>query len=266
MTLVVGLVCQDAIIIASDSRTSDLASGRIRDDAQKISLLQLTKGVEALIAQAGHADLAARAVEILERIAKDKPLNDYRAVSDLAEQALKELRKRLLDQFHGSPEDFKKHLEEQDFELMIAHYYKSEPHIFTVQLAGSGLAIRRKRAKVCIGCGAPLADFLLNSFAVSEMPISEAFTTAIYAVEEVKKHDMRCGGETQAGSSFFVPDPRKIVTQLADDEMVQSIVSEIASFEKTLQEDHKLKMRAIVEQAAKKWHAKKEKVAGVDLR
>src|ERR1035441_4606720 len=88
MTLIAGIVCKDSIVLASDSRTTIREEYVFfRDDAAKIGVVELAadggRRPRALIAQSGNADMSARTIEIIERLAKDKPLSDYRAVADM---------------------------------------------------------------------------------------------------------------------------------------------------------------------------------------
>ena len=54
---------------------------------------------------------------------------------------------------------------------------------------------------VSIGCGAPIADFILDGFDIPSLDYSQTVATAIYCVNQVKKFDPRCGGRTQVASA-----------------------------------------------------------------
>lgn len=198
VTIIVGLICEDAIVLASDSRTTN-TDGTIRDDAEKLTIITFADGKQALVAQAGNADLSLRAVEILSKTAKNKTLTDYRSVASLAQDAIAELKHELMHQYHGfgfSLEEFAQYLEKYSFELMIAHYHDGDPYIFTLDF-GLGSANRARPPFVAIGCSHTLATFLLSWMDVSKMRSGVAFTAAIYTIREVKKIDARCGGPVQ---------------------------------------------------------------------
>jgi 20S proteasome alpha/beta subunit len=201
VTIVTALICKKGIVLASDSRTTN-PDGTHRDDTKKISILKFADGNEALVAQAGNADLGERVVEILTSMASTIPLNDRRAGADAAQDAISELKNQLRLQFKGTAEELQKHLNDYHFELMLVYFFEEVPCIFTLDLV-LGQSIPKKYSIYSIGCGSILADFCLKGFEVEKMPFNHAMTTAIYAIEEVKQFDSRCGGETQIGKCEF---------------------------------------------------------------
>ena len=134
VTIIVGIICKDAIVIASDSQTT--SGARKATDSDKVSVLQL-QDAKALVAQSGSSVLGARAVEILEGLAANQPLSDRRSVADLAQKAMRlltqELRAKNCD---CSMEELHEILRKQglECELMLAHYFDGQPYIYTVNL------------------------------------------------------------------------------------------------------------------------------------
>lgn len=212
VTIVSAILCKDAIIMASDSRTTN-EDGTVRDDTRKISVVKLMDGSRALVGQSGHADLASRAVEILTGLATQTPMTDYRTVADLSQDAVAQLKAELRRQFHGSAEELQRHFENHNFDLVIAHYAEVVPHIFTLCFS-IGSATLRRTSFVSIGCGSPIADFLLDGFDVSRMEFSAVMATALYVIEEVKTFDPRCGGATILASTHchWREDDEKLVS------------------------------------------------------
>jgi 20S proteasome alpha/beta subunit len=209
VTIVSSLVCKNAILMASDSRTTN-EDGTVRDDTTKIHIITMADDfTKFVVGQSGHDDLGARAIEILANMARTSSMNDYRAVADLAAKAVSALKDEIWSQFRGTPEELQKHFENHNFDLMLAHYYQdgngtTRPLIFTLRFS-LGTARLQNKNFVSIGCGSPIADFILDGFNVSELNFSAAMATAIYVVEQVKKFDPRCGGRTQIASAekFF---------------------------------------------------------------
>jgi hypothetical protein len=79
VTIIIGIICKDAIVLASDSQTT--SGGMKRTDTDKISSIKFaTKPV--LVAEAGNAGTSARALEILRGLARDIPIDDYRVPAD----------------------------------------------------------------------------------------------------------------------------------------------------------------------------------------
>ena len=259
VTIVVGLVGANSIVLVSDSRTTK-PDGTIDDEAQKISIINL-KDVQALVAQSGNADFSSRAVDILTQKASEKSLDDYRTIADLAQEAVKELKHQIRNQYESfkcSMEEFQKHFSDYDFSLMIAHYdHHRKPRIFTIDFL-SGIAVERKKEKVTMGCGANLADFLLSCFEVKTMGLGSCSTSGVYVVEQVKKFDARCGGKTRIGSTWFsarTDDPPAIT--LVEDQRVQDIVEGTAKIDKTIKDDWKKKIYDVVKEVAEKFKSYK---------
>ena len=124
-------------------------------------------------------------------------LNDYRAGADCVEKAISELRQKVREQVKGTSEEIQKQIESYSFELMIAYYYGKIQYIFTLDFA-AGLAIKRDREYWAIGCGSILADFIIARLDLSGFDTNHGIWTAVYAVEEIKKIESRCGGVTRA--------------------------------------------------------------------
>jgi hypothetical protein len=268
MTVIVGIICKDSIVLASDSRTTTEGEHlHFRDDAAKISVIELAaksgRRPQALIAQSGHADLSSRTVEIMERMAKDTPLNGYRAVADLAEAAVRELR----DQVFGnlpltSEEAVRQHYDKYGFNLMIVHFFDGKPYLFTVAFEYGVAVWKRGLNLVTLGCGGPLAEFLLKPFDLASMDTPLATTAAVYAIEAVKGFDPRCGGKTQTGAAFIAPDNSNQAS-LADWENLRFFVDEVESLVGAAKDDWTRIMKTVLERASTKWAARTKKMGDV---
>lgn len=200
VTIIVGLICERCVILASDSQTtysSGLGATK-RSDTQKISPITFRNG-QAIIAQAGDAALSGRAIEILTELAKGKEINDYRSVADLAQVAMRKLKDELrAANCDCTIEQLRSFIDEDDFhfELMIAYYYEKEPQVFTIDFK-IGIATKQPKPFTAIGCGSPIASYILSWFEIPKMTVQQCAITAMYAVEEVKQVDPFCGGPTR---------------------------------------------------------------------
>lgn len=192
MTIVIGIKCDQAIILACDSRTTD-ELGYSHDNAVKLHEITFQDGNIGIVAEAGHAELSSQAVEIMSRFAAQKPLADYRGFANCAVQAISELKQQLRLQFNGTAEELQKHFESHSFELMLANYFNGKPYIFTIRFE-LGLATKIDGNYRAIGCGAILADFLLSRVDFSKFSHNQSLWSALYAIEEIKQIDQRCGG------------------------------------------------------------------------
>lgn len=204
VTIITLTACNEFMVVASDSRTTR-PDGTISDDVVKIAVVGNSKQ-QGLIGQAGNSELASRALELILE-GGGKMDTSRRAIPDLAEKAVAEVKRQIRDQFKGSAEELQRHFSDYDFELLIAFYYNDVPSIYTLDFL-SGLAVSRSDSwggkcicRVSIGCGAPLANFLYGSFGgqIRTTSPGKEITMALYVVEQIKKFDPRCGGKTRVG-------------------------------------------------------------------
>ena len=94
VTLIVGIVCEDGIVVASDSQTTNLSSGMARTDGSKIYNITLSDGAQGIVATAGGVDWSLQIVERVEQMAKQVGLTGERSFADLVEKANIEVKKR----------------------------------------------------------------------------------------------------------------------------------------------------------------------------
>jgi 20S proteasome alpha/beta subunit len=85
VTLIVGIVCRDGIVIASDSQTTG-EYGEKQCDKEKVFRIEFKDRSPGLIATAGSLDFSTQVVEMIERCALEIEANNPRSLADLAEQ------------------------------------------------------------------------------------------------------------------------------------------------------------------------------------
>lgn len=226
VTIIIGIKCLQAILIACDSRTI-YPSGYVDDDAHKLHLIEFADGNSAIIAEAGNAEFSSQAVEMILSSAADQKISDYRTVATCAEKAVSALKQKVRDQYKGTAEELQKHFENYAFELMIAHYWQDEPYIFTLNFV-TGLATKRDKDYCAIGCGQVLADFLISRIDLSLFGTAHGMWTIAYAVEEIKRFDSRCGGRTRAALIATKGGISNAI--LYEDEAMQEAIDEAVAF------------------------------------
>jgi 20S proteasome alpha/beta subunit len=223
VTIIVGIVCEGVIILASDSQTT---SGTAKcEDARKITELIFSDGKKALVAQAGAVTLSARVVEIMEKLATKTPLSDYRAVADLATTAMRELKLELCRQnLDCTMEELHNWLRrgELECELMLAHYFNGKPYLFTISLS-IGIANRAGSHYVAIGCGGNLARYLLSEHLPANADRQLGYAIGVYTVENVKRHDAYCGGPTRIAAIYQFDGDVEFLKQSQIDEFEKAI-------------------------------------------
>ena len=198
MTLIVGIVCKKAIVVASDSQTT-WGTGKSYD-ANKMSELKYPYG-RALIAESGAVVTSTETVDQLSKLAGDRKLFDQHLLSGLAEMAVRKARDKLRFQnFECSSEELQNFIERNELnsELMIAHYENGKPRIDTISLA-LGISQRAKSFFEAVGSGSDLATYLLGDLCQRDMEEQTASVIAVHVVEIVKRHDPYCGGPTKLG-------------------------------------------------------------------
>jgi 20S proteasome alpha/beta subunit len=198
VTIIVGIICKDAVVLASDSQTTSGTTKRT--DTEKIIRVEFSN-FSALVAQAGYATFSGQAIEIFTNLAKGKEITDGRMVAEMAEQTMRQLKDRIrYQQGDCTMEELRdfvwKH--EMGCELMVAYYLEGKPHLFTIDMV-VGIANKVNSYYEAIGCGANLGSYLLSEYAMPQMMPNYAATIAIMVVNTVKSHDAYCGGETKVG-------------------------------------------------------------------
>jgi 20S proteasome alpha/beta subunit len=249
VTIAIGIIHRTGIVVASDSRTMN-PDYTFRDDAQKIREIYFSDGQVAVMAQSGDDDLGQRIVEIVANEASNKAISDWQSVSDIVDDVISKEQQKYKLPFLGpgySIKEFADILREVDLSFLFAHYYKTKPYIFTSSFF-PGRASPKHSNFVSIGCGAPLANFLLDSFDVSHLTGLQAIAAAIYVIEEVKAFDPRCGGAVRVASIDFVQrqDHMEPNLVLMHDEALEPIVSEISKLRRELKGEWSKRMQEVI--------------------
>jgi hypothetical protein len=232
VTIIVGIKCYEhggeGIVITSDSRTTD-AAGYCNDNAEKLHVVSFKDGNTVIVAEAGNADFSGLAIEQFENLAATEKLNDYRTAAECLGSAVARLKDKIREQQRSTCDELQKYLADRSFELMLAYYWDGKPIIFTLQLE-DGLPVLRKNAYCAIGCGHVLADFI-----ISRVDLSHGFGTGagmwlgVYAVEEIKKLDTRCGGKTR-GAVIEYKDGKSVSIISRDGPAMDEVIREALDF------------------------------------
>jgi hypothetical protein len=198
VTLIVGIICKDGIVVASDSQTT-WETGKSWDRT-KMTVLEYPYG-RALLAQSGAAITSSNVAEQMQKLAENRELFDAQEMRGIAALAVKKVREQLRFQnFDCSSEELQSVIERNDLDsaLMIAHYEGDKPRLDTIRFK-LGVANRAQSFFEAIGTGADLATYLLTDLCTVEMDYRTASVHAVYVIEIVKRHDPYCGGPTKLG-------------------------------------------------------------------
>jgi len=205
MTIIAGLICEEGIVIASDSQAGSFKGVHVkRLDYTKIYDFTVN-GTTIVATGSGETPFITRAIEILEDKTKDGKFHKPREVADLAESVMNEVSKRYIFD-RGKELGFSKspsgpilpQLQEDrtlGFALMLGVCCQEKTAIYTVYPDG---VAEKAEEYASLGSGSAFAEYLLPRLYRDDLTLDEATRVCVYVVEEVKKVDVHCGGPTQA--------------------------------------------------------------------
>jgi 20S proteasome alpha/beta subunit len=243
VTIIVGIICKDCIALSSDSQTSYSPGTSKRCDVDKIVGLKFKDGKQAIVAQAGDAILSSGAIEMLQKLARENEFDDYRKPAELAEVAVKQLKGKVAGLNHWTPGDDAsvKYWKENEFALMLAYYYQDRPFIYSLP-SWPGMAMKEYNYATA-GCGSTVAEFILSRSKMSEMEMQHALITAIYTVEQVKKVDAFCGGQTKLG--VITKDEIRIADDRSE-KLIKATVKTLEKYDEQIKSEWKKMMETIL--------------------
>jgi 20S proteasome alpha/beta subunit len=193
VTLIVGIICKDGIVIAADSQTTKGQSKLL--GANKINVIEFANG-KAAVAESGSI-LSNVVIEALQNKARGTEIVDELTIAKTAESAVREVIAGITQ--HLNPEslggvDRQKLLMVDDnyFELMIAYYFGNKPRIYIIRSAwvvpfSSALYFATS------GIAGDFANYILKEHTVPEMDKNLASVIAIKTVKDAIDYVEGCG-------------------------------------------------------------------------
>lgn len=207
MTVIVGIVAKEGVVIASDSQASSFRGVEVkRSDYTKLYDFAVNERFNVVLTGAGQVAFITKAAEKIMQTCTLRHPNTLAELSELAEDTMNDLAKRYvidrmkqlgvmksqaLEDMAAGPTQLQ--IEPPEFVLMIG-VAGDEHAIFVVHPQG---VAERGFKYSSLGTGSPFAEYLLARLCPEELSLEEAVDIAVYTVEEVKKIDPHCGGETQ---------------------------------------------------------------------
>lgn len=249
MTIIVGLICKNAIVLASDSQTTTGTSKRC--DAEKFAIVKFSNA-EVLVAQAGNASSSSRVIEVLSDLAKGQKLTDYRGVAVIAQKAMRQLKDELrVQNCDCSMEELREFIRDNtNCELMIAHYFEGKPYIYKIDLV-LGIANRIQSHFAAIGCGSNLGEYLLSEHSKPAMSSEFGSAIAVYVVETVKKYDALCGGPTRIG--IILSDKGKNKINILSEEKVADFAKATVEIDEATKQERNKRINKSLKKLAEEW-------------
>lgn len=240
MTIIVGIVCQDGLVMASDSQAMSFRGVAVkRVDYIKIYDFALNRSLSVLVTGAGEVPFITKSIEMLQDKWREERISNLRELAESAEQVMNSIQKRyVIDRAKelGIMRAARKALEPAIKPTTLRGFALEEygrPPMFTLMIGAmdnrseeaciytvhsDGVAEKAERYD-SLGSGSAYAEYLLARLCAPPLAVDEAVKLGVYVVEEVKKIDPDCGGPTQVAVITKGSIQRKTaaeVKQLAD--------------------------------------------------
>ena len=205
MTTIVGIICKDGLVIASDSKATH--GPAMREEYLKIWDLDVCPGSAGVITGAGRATFIAKYRQLLQEACsahlQNQPIRTTADFIRLAEQTMQHLareygteRMARLGILHTPTDERSTPAGFDLFPAFVAviGIHDERPHIFVISPDG---VAEEQLAFGAEGSGGPYAEYLLPKVYYDGMTVAEAELCAVHIVEQVKHADPHSGGPVQ---------------------------------------------------------------------
>ena len=142
VTLIVGIIFGDEVVLAADSQTT--WDNSKRTDTLKIERIPFQDQGAFLIGQAGIAAMAVRTIEIVKDMAATQSFDDYRKPAELAEEATKLFKQEMtrLNNWESDLEFARQYFEDNTFGLLLGYRYQDKAYLYEID-SSLGIATRK---------------------------------------------------------------------------------------------------------------------------
>lgn len=216
MTIALGVICggsslppdgsHPGIVLATDSQVG-AEGGPKTLDAQKISIVEFAD-VQVLVAYAGVVNMAQAVIEKFRQRAASVKIETADTVTDTAVEAIGEIRDKLKKAYEGcgfTRGDWMECFSENGFSLILGYFHEGKPFLRTIDFE-SGIPVPTDGYFVTIGCGYYLAEYILREHQKVDPVFETGLLAAGYAVYKTSANVDACGGPTQLGIVYPVPE------------------------------------------------------------
>lgn len=213
MTLIAGLICKDAIVLAGDTLVTDSIAKT--PHADKLHVIEFAN-LKVLVAESGLRKLSGDALERIRNKANGRTLQTDDEVARVVREAVGEVRTEQMQLYPG-PKNSEEELRawknffqvDMPFELTFAYYWDDKPRLHTISVDDC-ICDRCRSYFVTSGIGRDLADYLLATHANAGMSYWVGSYMLSFVIEMAKKYVRDCGGDTHIAlirpqGDFFRP-------------------------------------------------------------
>jgi len=207
VTTIVGMICKDGLVVASDSKATKGPTAR--EEFLKIWDLNVGNTFKAVITGAGRSAFIAKYRNLLEEVcaarAQRQPIQTVPEFITVAEETMQNMSRqygterlaRLGVMRTGVGEE--EHSSTSLFDILpnlvaVIGIHDDKPHLFFIP--PDGIA-EEQQLFGATGSGGPFADYLLPKMCRADFQIGEAALLAAHVIEQVKHVDPHSGGPTQ---------------------------------------------------------------------
>lgn len=194
MTIGIGLICKDGVVLASDSRTEDDGShdgesSIKRFDLEKISTFTCGD-MKCAIARSGMTVLSGNALRLINEVVDTNPPTTVGDLLEVMRKAVAQTRREfvcsnpMMD--YADPTG--------RFSLILAVFCRGVSQLYVFHAHTNWYTTEKSTAY--IGSGRLLADHLLSGVNWLEHRADKAIYAAVYATEIAKLKDSGCEGRT----------------------------------------------------------------------
>lgn len=208
MTIIVGIVCKDGLVMAADSQAESFRGVKVkRLDYHKITTFPQTGDLFVVVSGAGTGAFISKATDTLKEKYESTKITRPGELSDIAEEVMTLMQKRyvvekmdklgLSKNAHNHNRLRKVQVDfELNFILMVGCITKSgeQPNVYTV---GTDGVSERGEKFASVGSGSAYAEYLLTKMYREDITTEQGKQLAVFIIEEVKRIDPGCGGPTQ---------------------------------------------------------------------
>jgi 20S proteasome alpha/beta subunit len=201
VTLIIGIVCKDGIVLAADSQTTKgISFGAAKScSTDKINVIEFENG-KALVAESGSASLSNSVIEAMHRKAKGVKIENELTIAKLAEDSVREIRSSItnLHPTNTAPENWQDFFSRDInyFELMIAYYFDQTPCLYTLNPLWC-IPIKVTSYFDTSGIASDLANYILKEHTEPKMDSEFASVIAVKVIEDAIEYVEGCGSPTK---------------------------------------------------------------------
>ena len=207
MTLIVGTICKDAIVMGAESETTRGASKL--HGTKKLTIVEFIGG-SVIVGEAGIQFLSNAVVDRFSAIAGKTQMADRESVARTLSESFRAISKESIAPLLGTKKCQDYYRQETNyFELTMAFYADAKPYIYNFNPVW-GLASKCPRNFSVSGIGKDLSEYLLKDIPFEEMDSRAATLEIANVVREVKTSVSGCGGNTEIALVSNGSKPEKL--------------------------------------------------------